>query len=172
MMNRSLSLLNGLLILAPLTGSEPAMAEMEAKSLPGYVDLDSAGFQEAASVDLSVDAAQLALLGEEASGHSPEVAAIVSGLQAFRLRQYMGPDAQTEASAVALMQFLGEADWEQVSAEVLGDRQVCIYVKSHDSAIAGLTVIAIETGVEVSIANVVGSISPAHLGSLGLPIPQ
>lgn len=172
MMTRSPCLLNGLLILVLLTDFAPATAEMAIEALPGYVDLDSAGFQEAATVDLSVDAAQLALLGEEASGHNPDVAAMMSGLQAFRLRQYSEPEAQTEASAVALMQLLSDTGWEQVTAEALGNRQVYIYVKSQDSAIAGLTVIAIEAGREVSIANVVGSISPTHLERLGLPIPQ
>ena len=171
-MTRCLCLLAAFSIPFLVTGLRPAAAAQGVESIPGYVDFDSASFQQEATVDLSVDAAQLAVLREEASDHNPELAAMMSDLRAFRLRQYSEPEAQTEASALALIQRLEDTGWAQVAAGPATERQVRIYARPHGNSIAGLAVIAIEAGKEVSIANVVGRISPEALERLGLPIPR
>jgi len=63
------------------------------------------------------------------------------------------------------------AGWIPAQTELQGTRQVVVYVRPDGLTIAGITVVAVNAGAEVSIANVVGNILPEQLATLGLPVP-
>ncbi|MFC1526477.1 DUF4252 domain-containing protein, partial [Candidatus Latescibacterota bacterium] len=133
------------------------------------VDIDTGAFAAKPSVDLSLGVAELAPLALAAS-HDPDLVALISGVKAFRLRQYAATDDTTASSARKLMEDLEADGWTKAREEDRGDQQVCIYTRTQDETIAGLTVISIRPGHLVAIANVVGNIPPDQLERLGLPI--
>lgn len=140
----------------------------------GRLDLVALGFAPAPepAVDLVIGTAEFALAALAAQTHDPDLAALLANVESFCLVQFVPPDQATVIAASALPDALTGAGWQLVQAESQDTRQVTVHLRMAGAVIAGLTVIAIDAGAEVSIANVVGNIQPPQLATLGLPIPQ
>lgn len=159
-----------LIALCLLVGpGSPAAAGAAPGTPAGLLDLSSAGLPPAATVDLSMGRAELALMAAATVG-DPDAAALLAGLEAVHLRQYVAPDSLTLDAARALPAQLEASGWVRARYESHGTEHVYIYAMSSHDAIAGLTVVVIDATRLVAIANVVGDIPPAQLRQLGLPI--
>lgn len=151
----------------PATAGEPDIGV-------GMVDLDALGFEPGAepAFGLVLGSAQFDVAALAAQATDPELAGQLAAVEAFCLHQYLAPDAMAIDAAGDLLLALVADGWQLARQELQDTRQVSVYLKSEAGEIAGLTVVAIDPGLEVTIANVVGNIEPARLTSLGLPIPQ
>lgn len=141
---------------------------------PGQIDLAALGFAPAAEalVDLHIGAAQFDLAALATQSSDPELAALLGAVKAFHLKQFSPPDDATLIAAGTLAPALIGSGWVPVKTEFQDTRQVVVYVRPKGQGIAGLVVVAVDAGHEVSIVNVVGNISPTQLATLGLPFPN
>ena len=140
---------------------------------PGHLDLVALGFAPIAepAIDLQIGAAEFDLAALAAQATDPDLAALLDNVDAFYLQQFVPPDAATVVAASNLATALIVAGWMPAQTELQGTRQVVVYVRPDGLTIAGITVVAVNAGTEVSIANVVGNILPEQLATLGLPVP-
>lgn len=140
----------------------------------GQLDLVSLGFEPVAvpSIDLDIGTAEFAAAALAVQPTDPDLAALLANVSAFSLLQFAPPDAATLGAAQVLPGAIVGAGWVPVQTDTQGTRTVTIHAKFNGLLVSGLTVIAIDPGREVSIANVVGDIQPTQLVSLGLPIPH
>jgi hypothetical protein len=139
----------------------------------GYLDLAALGFAPTAApaIDLQIGAAEFDLAALAAQATDPDLAALLDNVDAFYLQQFVPPDAATVVAASNLATTLILSGWMPAQTELQGTRQVVVYVRPNGLTIAGITVVAVDAGAEVSIANVVGNILPEQLATLGLPVP-
>lgn len=146
----------------------------DAAGNPGEIDLPALGFAPvaAALVDLHIGAAEFDLAALATQPSDPQLAALLGAVDAFHLKQYSPPDDATVMAASNLAPALIGSGWLPVKTEFQGTRQVVVYARPVDLVIAGLVIVAVDAGLEVSIANVVGNISPTQLATLGLPLPN
>ena len=168
-----LRLLLGSLVLFVLAGPTPSCADGSSGQI-GYVDLDSLGFAPTAepAVELVIGSAEFSVAALAAQATEPDLASLLASVETFCLHQYAPPDAETVDAATALISALEDGGWQLSQFDLQGTREVSVYVMAQGEMIAGLAVIAIDPGLEVTIANIVGDIDPLKLTTLGLPIPQ
>ncbi|MDA0338159.1 MAG: hypothetical protein O2782_23560 [bacterium] len=140
----------------------------------GHLDLAALGFAPTAepAVDLQIGAAEFDLAALAAQATDPNLAAVLANVDAFHLQQFVPPDAATVIAASNLATALITAGWLPAQSEFQGTRQIVVYVRLVGPIVAGLAVVAVDAGREVSIANVVGNILPQQLATLGLPLPN
>ncbi len=140
---------------------------------PGHLDLVALGFDpvEEPSTDLTIGSAEFAVASLAAQASDPDLAALLGNVEAFSLRQFTPPNDATLLAAQSLAASISTDGWLLVQAEAQGTRQVTVHIKLDGVMVGGLTIMALDPGREVSIANVVGNIPPQQLATLGLPIP-
>jgi hypothetical protein len=147
----------------------PVMAQEDAlKDYPGYVDFGelSAIFGEP-TVQISVGASLLGLVGSLSASEDPEAAELFKRLNGVRVNVY-----ETESmadGAVALIKDvsarLGDLGWEAVVTVNSKDEQVRVFMMINDDQVEGITVMAVEE-TEAVFVNVIGSINPEELGQV------
>lgn len=156
-----------------------AQWEEQLAKLPGYVPLEQLEVlaPDDVSIEVNLTAPMLRLVAAFAGEDEPELAALVEGLQAVRVRS--GEPAQGDVEAVrsrvrAAGRWLDERGWApMVRVREDGD-DVLIYTRlDDDGTVQGITVLAMEDD-EVTVVNLIGRLDPEQLGrivsSLDLPL--
>jgi hypothetical protein len=144
----------------------PAMAQEDAlKGFPGYVDFGELNtiFGEP-TVQISVGASLLSLVGSLSAQDDPEAAELFKKLNGVRVNVF-----ETESiadGAVDLVKNISErlskSGWESVVTVNSADEQVRVFMKINEDLVDGITVMALEED-EAVFVNVIGNISPTEL---------
>jgi hypothetical protein len=138
---------------------------------PGYVDFKALGISgdQEPMVEVNIKGSLLRLLAGSEMSDDPELGPLLKRLLAIRVETYeldslSAGDYKKTADRVAKV--LEGRGWETiVSARERGERaKVCI--KTQDSRIVGLFVIAVERD-EAAFVNIVGEVDPDEIGKLG-----
>ncbi|MEE4216099.1 MAG: DUF4252 domain-containing protein [Xanthomonadales bacterium] len=144
----------------------PAMAQEDAlKAFPGYVDFGDLGdiFGEP-TVQISVGASLLSLVGSLSASEDPEAAEMFKRLKGVRVNVY--ENTEVPAAGLDLVKNvsnqLSSSGWESVVTVNSDDEQVRIFMKINDDVVQGITVMVVEA-TEAVFVNVIGDISPAEL---------
>jgi len=144
----------------------PAMAQEDAlKAFPGYVDFGelSSIFGEP-TVQISVGASLLNLVGSLSAEEDPEAAQLFKKLNGVRVNVF-----ETEAMADGAVDLVKEissklsaSGWESVVTVNSADEQVRVFMKINAETVDGITVMAVEES-EAVFVNVIGNINPSEL---------
>ncbi|MEZ5332575.1 MAG: DUF4252 domain-containing protein [Thermoanaerobaculia bacterium] len=147
--------------------------------LPGYVPLEQLEVlaPEDVSIEVNPTAPMLKRSRRSRARTSPELAALVQGLQAVRVRS--GEPAAGDMESVrervrAAGRWLDERGWApMVRVRDEGD-DVLIYTRlDDDGTVQGITVLALEDD-EATVVNLIGRLDPEQLGrivgALDLPL--
>lgn len=155
----AIALLAGLMAL-------PAMAQEDAlKDLPGYVDFGSLGdiFGEP-TVQVSVGASLLGLVGSLSAQEDPEAADLFKRLNGVRINVF--EDIEVPPEGVDFVKKVsGELrgmGWESVVTVNDGTEQVRIFMKIDGDVVHGITVMAVDE-TEAAFINVIGNLNPEEL---------
>lgn len=144
----------------------PAMAQEDAlKAFPGYVDFGDLGdiFGEP-TVQISVGASLLSLVGSLSASEDPEAAEMFKRLNGVRVNVYENTEVPAEGLDLVknVSSQLSGAGWESVVTVNSDEEQVRIFMKINDDVVQGITVMVVEA-TEAVFVNVIGDISPAEL---------
>lgn len=144
----------------------PAMAQEDAlKAFPGYVDFgELTGIFGEPTVQISVGASLLSLVGSLSAKEDPEAAELFKRLNGVRVNVFENTEVGPEGVAFIkdVSSKLGEKGWESVVTVNSEDEQVRIFMKINDELVEGITVMVVEA-TEAVFVNVIGNISPAEL---------
>ena len=155
-----------LAILAPA-----ARAQSELASAPGYVSIDSFGFDDdQLKVDVSVKGALLAMLVEATKDTDEAFSQLVSKLMAIRVQIVnLSPgEAESVKSKFSdLAKHLDSNAWERVVRVRENGERIDTYLKAVDNKIIGIVVMVVDPGDEAVFVNIVGEIDPAQIGRIG-----
>lgn len=167
------------LVLTAGVAAVPAAAQWEElEKLPGYFPLEELAIvdPEEVTVEINLTAPMLRLVAAFAGEGDPELAALVEGLEAVRVRSAELAEGDREAVRSRIRaagRWLDEQGWAPMVKMREGGDEVLIYSRlAADGAVEGMTVVAIEDG-EVTVVNLVGRVDPAQLGRIlnGLDLP-
>ena len=144
----------------------PAMAQEDAlKAFPGYVDFGDLGdtFGEP-TVQISVGASLLSLVGSLSASEDPEAAEMFKRLKGVRVNVYENTEVTAEGLDLVknVSNKLSGDGWESVVTVNSEDEQVRIFMKINDDVVQGITVMVVEA-TEAVFVNVIGDINPAEL---------
>jgi len=144
----------------------PAMAQEDAlKAFPGYVDFGDLGdtFGEP-TVQISVGASLLSLVGSLSASEDPEAAEMFKRLKGVRVNVYENTEVTAEGLDLVknVSNQLSGDGWESVVTVNSEDEQVRIFMKINDDVVQGITVMVVEA-TEAVFVNVIGDINPAEL---------
>ena len=144
----------------------PAMAQEDAlKAFPGYVDFGDLGdiFGEP-TVQISVGASLLSLVGSLSASEDPEAAEMFKRLNGVRVNVYENTEIPAEGLDLVrdVSSQLSGSGWESVVTVNSEDEQVRIFMKIDDDVVQGITVMVVEA-TEAVFVNVIGDINPAEL---------
>lgn len=144
----------------------PAMAQEDAlKAFPGYVDFGDLGdtFGEP-TVQISVGASLLSLVGSLSASEDPEAAEMFKRLNGVRVNVYENTEVTAEGLDLVkkVSNQLSGDGWESVVTVNSEDEQVRIFMKISDDVVQGITVMVVEA-TEAVFVNVIGDINPAEL---------
>jgi hypothetical protein len=144
----------------------PAMAQEDAlKAFPGYVDFGELNtiFGEP-TVQISVGASLLSLVGSLSAEDDPEAAELFKKLNGVRVNVF-----ETESMADGAVDLvkdisdrLSKGGWESVVTVNSAEEQVRVFIKINEDLVDGITVMALEDD-EAVFVNVIGNISPTEL---------
>jgi len=144
----------------------PAMAQEDAlKAFPGYVDFgELSGIFGEPTVQISVGASLLNLVGSLSAEEDPEAAELFKKLNGVRVNVF-----ETESMADGAVDLvkdisskLSASGWESVVTVNSADEQVRVFMKINAETVDGITVMAVEEN-EAVFVNVIGNINPAEL---------
>lgn len=144
----------------------PAMAQEDAlKAFPGYVDFGDLGniFGEP-TVQISVGASLLSLVGSLSASEDPEAAEMFKRLNGVRVNVYENTEVSAEGLDLVrdVSSQLSSSGWESVVTVNSEEEQVRIFMKIDDDVVQGITVMVVEA-TEAVFVNVIGDINPAEL---------
>ena len=144
----------------------PAVAQEDAlKAFPGYVDFGDLGdiFGEP-TVQISVGASLLSLVGSLSASEDPEAAEMFKRLNGVRVNVYENTEIPAEGLDLVrdVSSQLSGSGWESVVTVNSEDEQVRIFMKIDDDVVQGITVMVVEA-TEAVFVNVIGDINPAEL---------
>lgn len=144
----------------------PAMAQEDAlKAFPGYVDFGDLGniFGEP-TVQISVGASLLSLVGSLSASEDPEAAEMFKRLNGVRVNVYENTEVSAEGLDLVrdVSNQLSGSGWESVVTVNSEEEQVRIFMKIDDDVVQGITVMVVEA-TEAVFVNVIGDINPAEL---------
>lgn len=157
----------------------PAKAQWEAlEGLPGYFPLDELPIlaPDDVSIEVNLTTPMLELVAAFAGEEEPELAELVKGLQAVRVRSGEPGEGDLDAVRSRLGEagrWLDERGWTPMVRVREEGEEVLIYSRLDDAGgVEGITVLAMEEG-EVTVVNLIGSLDPARLGRIlsGLDLP-
>ena len=158
-----LSAVTTLLISMPLMAQEDAL-----KGLPGYVDFGELSdiFGEP-TVQISVGASLLNLVGSLSAQEDPEVSKLFKKLNGVRVNVFETDTTVVGAADMvkSLSSTLSGSGWESVVTVNDGDEQVRIFMKIGAERIEGITVMAVDP-TEAVFVNVIGDLDPEELGKV------
>lgn len=144
----------------------PAMAQEDAlKDFPGYVDFGELNsiFGEP-TVQISIGASLLSLVGSLSASEDPEVADVFKRLNGVRVNVF--ENREVPAAGLDLVKDissqLSDRGWESVVTVNSEDEQVRIFMMINEDIVEGITVMAVEED-EAVFVNVIGNINPAEL---------
>lgn len=154
-----------------LPGAGGAAAQQSPESHPGYFPLDELGIvdPDASSVDINLQGAMLRLVGAAVLQEEPELAELVSQMQAMRVLVAPVDDLDPEKTRAALargVSSLEEQGWQRVVRVKEDDEQVHVYLKEIEGRIEGLTLFVFEPHDEMTLINIAGRIDVDLLGAL------
>ena len=146
---------------------------------PGYVSFQELELfpREDLTVEINLDGAILQMVAAATRGDDPEFARLMSGLKAIQVQVFPLAGARSDmvrGKVERATRWLEDHGWSSmVRVREQGDESY-IYLKKSGEQIVGLTVLAISSGQEAAMVNIVGRIDPAEIGRLGqnLDIPQ
>jgi hypothetical protein len=147
----------------------PVMAqEDELKAFPGYVEFGelTSMFGEP-TVQISVGASLLGLVGSLSASEDPEAAEMFRRLKGVRVNVFE-TDGMVDG-AVGLVKDvsskLSSLGWDSVVTVNSKDEQVRIFMMINDNQVEGITVMALDEE-EAVFVNVIGNIDPEELSKV------
>ena len=144
----------------------PAMAQEDAlKAFPGYVDFgELSGIFGEPTVQISVGASLLNLVGSLSAKEDPEAAELFKRLNGVRVNVFENAEVGPEGVAFIkdVSSKLSDKGWESVVTVNSEEEQVRIFMKINDDLVEGITVMVVEA-TEAVFVNIIGNISPAEL---------
>ena len=144
----------------------PAMAQEDAlKAFPGYVDFgELSGIFGEPTVQISVGASLLSLVGSLSAKEDPEAAELFKRLNGVRVNVFENAEVGPEGVAFIkdVSSKLSDKGWESVVTVNSEEEQVRIFMKINDDLVEGITVMVVEA-TEAVFVNIIGNISPAEL---------
>jgi hypothetical protein len=147
----------------------PVMAQEDAlKDFPGYVDFgELSGMFGEPTVQISVGASLLGLVGSLSASEDPETAEVFKRLKGVRVNVF-----ETEGmvdGAVGLINNvssnLSSQGWESVVTVNSQDEQVRVFMMINNNQVEGITVMALDEE-EAVFVNVIGNIDPEELSKV------
>lgn len=163
---RSLSL--GLAVAATTV----ATAVMAAEG-PGFVDFGklSPSASGGEFVEVNIQSNLISMVARLARAHEPEVADLIGGLKAIRVNVIGLRDdnrAEVEQQVKSIREQLAAKGWERIVTVQQDKQDVGVYMKTRgDEAVEGLVVTVLDGGSEAVLVNIVGSIKPEQITTLG-----
>jgi hypothetical protein len=159
-------------IVALGAASAPLRAQWEGlEELPGYFPLDELSLIEADDLTLEINltAPILRMVAAFAGEQDPELAALVEGLEAVRVRAgelRPGGEGSVGERLRAAGRWLDERGWQPMVRVREAEEEVMIYTRLDASGVVeGMTVLAVESS-EVTVVNLIGRLDPAQLGRI------
>lgn len=164
-----------LLFLVPALGSAQTTPLTE---YPGYFPIEELELFPAddLSVEINLTGAMLRMIGKATLSDDPDFSAIVSALEAIRVRIAPMDKLDHEKVRAGMARgaaLLEERGWQPIVRIRDDDEQVFIYGRESAETMEGLTVFVLDSD-EAVIVNLIGTIDFENLGSLvmGLDLPQ
>ncbi len=147
------------------TGDEPI------ENLPGYVDFGSMKeFQDSeSSVEVTLKDPLLSVITKATRKDNPELFKLLSGLKLIQVHTYSLKTPKSKLikeRADKLSLELQKKGWERIVKAKEPKEKDEIYIKTAGERIAGLVVLSIQYGDEVTFVNIVGDIDPDSLDKL------
>jgi hypothetical protein len=157
---------SGLTVILTTMLALPAVAQEDAlKDYPGYVDFGELNsiFGEP-TVQISVGASLLGLVGSLSAKEDPEAAELFKRLNGVRVNVFENTEIPAEGADFVkdVSGQLNKLGWESVVTVNDGSEQVRIFMKINDDVVQGITVMAVEP-TEAVFVNVIGDLNPAEL---------
>ena len=136
-----------------------------------FVDLQQlTGFKKAdRSVEIYLKKPLLSLVAA-LNSEDPSLQQLISNLALIRVEQFeIGPDQSGEIKTIIdkVAKKLEKQKWDKLVRAVDNGEHVEIFIKSEDTKITGLLVMALENNNEASFINIVGELDLSLLGKLG-----
>ena len=164
------------LILA-MASSSALVAQIEEQ--PGYFPIDEFDILSSDSISLEINlgSALLGLVAAALESEEPELAGLIRGLKAIRVRVAEADDLDIEGIRSGLSEaadWLAGNDWSPMLRLREDDEEVYVYSRITDGVMQGMTVLAVEGGGEAVLVNIVGTLDAASLAGLAkaFDIPQ
>ena len=160
-----------------IASSSGLLAQLEEQ--PGYFPIDRFDIlsSDSMSMEINLGSALLGLVAASLAESEPELAGLIGGLEAIRVRVAEADDFDIESVRSGLgaaTDWLDENDWSPMLRLREDDEEVYVYSRITDGTMRGITVLAIESGGEAVLVNIVGSLDAASLAGIAkaLDIPQ
>ena len=146
--------------------------EEDYSNYSGYVDLNAlAGFKKSdTSVEIYLKKPILALVAALSSEEDPTLEKLLGNLALIRVEQFAIDETETKKVDQLIEDVskkLIKDKWDKLIRAREKDERVEIFLKSENSTISGLLIMAVEGNKEASFINIVGEIDLQLLGKLG-----
>jgi len=160
----------GLMMLGPVQ-SQPQPAD-DVTSQPGYVDFSEVDrwFDGQASTEVDIRGPLVDLVAQASESSDPAFANIMGDVRAIQVRGFPLPTDRVDdvrARTEQLADSLEAGGWSRVIYVRKENEQVSIYIRESGERIAGLTLLSTKPEKEAVYINIVGSLSPDQIASLG-----
>jgi hypothetical protein len=161
-----------------LLATSPALvAQIEDE--PGFFPIDRFDILSSDSISLEINlgSALLGLVAAALETEEPELAGLIRGLKAIRVRVAEADDLDVEGVRSGLSEatdWLAGNDWSPMLRLREDEEEVYVYSRITDGVMEGMTVLAVEGGGDAVLVNIVGTLDAASLAGLAkaLDIPQ
>jgi hypothetical protein len=160
-----------------LASSSALVAQIEDQ--PGYFPIDQFDILSSDSISLEINlgSALLGLVAAALETEEPELAGLIRGLKGIRVRVAEADDLDVEGIRSGLSEatdWLADNDWSPMLRLREDDEEVYVYSRITDGVMHGMTLLAVESGGEAVLVNIVGTLDAASLAGLAkvLDIPQ
>jgi hypothetical protein len=160
-----------LLLLSPVS----ALGQTDVERHQGFVAFEvlSELVDVEPHIEITLKGSLLRLAAEASRVEDDELAELLLGLTAIRVRGYrLGSGTgdvaeQLRSAARGITKDLRNRGWERVARIREQDAEVYLYVKESNEKIDGLTAMVIDEEGEAVFVNIVGHLDPADIGRIG-----
>lgn len=122
------------------------------------------------SVEINLEGALLRMVAEATKGEDPGLSSLLANLRSIRVQilPLEGEnDSLARTSIGRAIRWLEGQGWKSTVRVRERGEETYIYMKEADGKVMGMTVLAVEPGVEAVVINIAGRFDPAEIGRIG-----